>query len=133
MEYSFAAPTAAEFRALYLATGWGTPALETCERALAGSWAVCVARDSSGELAGVGRLISDGALHAYVNEMIVREDARGAGVGAQILRRLVDAAERAGVVQVQLFAATGRADFYARHGFVPRPTDAPGMDLPTAT
>jgi hypothetical protein len=51
-----------------------------------------------------------------VNEMIVREDARGAGV-----------------VQMQLFAATGRADFYARHGFVPRPTDAPGMDLPTAT
>ena len=72
-------------------------------------------------------------MHAYVNEMIVREDARGAGVGSQILRRLVEAAERAGMVQVQLFAATGRADFYERHGFVPRATDAPGMDLPTAT
>ncbi len=123
-------PAATEFRTLYLATGWGSPTEEHCARALAGSWAVCSARDAEGALVGVGRMISDGAMHAYVNEMIVREDARGAGVGAEILRRLVALAASAGVTQIQLFAARGRAPFYARHGFVPRPDDAPGMEIP---
>ncbi|WP_062463853.1 GNAT family N-acetyltransferase [Demequina soli] len=132
MDCSLEAPTAAEFRALYLSTGWGAPTEEQCARALAGSWAVSSARDASGALVGVGRLISDGAMHAYVNEMIVREDARGAGVGAEILRLLVEAARAAGVTQVQLFAARGRAPFYARHGFIARPDDAPGMEIPQA-
>lgn len=123
-------PTPEEFRALYLATGWGTPTEDHCGRALAGSWAVCSARESDGSLVGVGRLVSDGAMHAYINEMIVREDARGREVGAEILRLLVGAARAAGISQVQLFAARGRAPFYARHGFVARPDDAPGMDLP---
>ncbi len=124
------APRADEFRALYLATGWGAPTEDHCARALAGSWAVCSARDPEGVLVGVGRLVSDGALHAYVNEMIVREDLRGSGVGTEILARLVETARCAGITQVQLFAARGRAPFYTRHGFVSRPPDAPGMELP---
>ncbi len=125
-------PTAAEFRAIYLATGWGEPTEEHCARALEGSWAVCSVRDTQGALVGVGRMISDGAMHAYVNEMIVREDVRGAGVGAEILRRLVATANARGITQIQLFAARGRAPFYARHGFIPRPDDAPGMEIPPA-
>ncbi|MEV8241404.1 GNAT family N-acetyltransferase [Microbacterium testaceum] len=129
MRYSLEAPTAAEFAALYAETGWGEWPLDTFERALSGSWAVCAARADDGALVGVGRLISDGALHAFVTEMIVAAGARGGGVGAEILRRLVAEARRRGVHDVQLFAARGRAAFYERNGFVPRPADGPGMDL----
>ncbi|MDQ1137690.1 GNAT superfamily N-acetyltransferase [Microbacterium sp. SORGH_AS 1204] len=129
MRYSFDAPTAAEFAALYAQTGWGEWPPGTFERALAGSWIVCCARDDAGALVGMGRLISDGALHAFVTEMIVAETARGAGVGAEILRQLVAEAHRRGVRDVQLFAARGRAAFYERNGFVRRPLDGPGMDL----
>lgn len=129
MRYSFEPPTAAEFATLYAETGWGEWPPDVFERALAGSWAVCVARGDDGALAGMGRLVSDGALHAFVTEMIVAETARGAGVGAEILRRLVAEAHRRGVRDVQLFAARGRAGFYERNGFVPRPADGPGMDL----
>lgn len=131
MEYSFAPPTAAEFQALYGETGWGAWDPERFARALSGSWVVCSARDEAGRLVGIGRLISDGALHAFVTEMIVSEGVRGTGVGGEVLARLVDEARRRGVEDVQLFAARGRASFYEQRGFVRRHEDGPGMDLDT--
>jgi len=127
--FSLTPPTAAEFATLYAETGWGEWPAETFERALAGSWVVCVARDDDERLIGIGRLISDGALHAFVTEMIVSERARGRGTGAEIVRRLVEEAHRRGVRDVQLFAARGRTAFYERNGFVRRPEDAPGMQF----
>ncbi|MFZ4895271.1 GNAT family N-acetyltransferase [Plantibacter sp. Mn2098] len=129
MEFSFLPPTASEFKTLYDETGWGARDTECFARALSGSWIVCAARDEAGSLVGIGRLISDGALHAFVTELIVADGRRGGGVGAEILRRLVSEARRRGVEDVQLFAARGRSDFYERHGFERRPNDAPGMDL----
>lgn len=132
MQFAFAHPSAAEFRSLYDPTGWGRWDVERFERALSGSWLVCTARDGDGRLVGMGRLISDGALHAFVTEMIVAEDARGSGVGGEILHRLVEESRRRGVDDVQLFAARGRAGFYERNGFTRRPDDAPGMDAASA-
>ncbi|WP_181439433.1 GNAT family N-acetyltransferase [Curtobacterium sp. MCBD17_032] len=103
--------------------------LDRFERALSGSWIVCTVRDDAGRLVGMGRLISDGALHAFVTEMIVTEEARGGGIGGQVLARLVDEARRRGVDDVQLFAARGRAEFYERHGFERRAESGPGMDV----
>lgn len=129
VHYSFSPPTAAEFKALYDETGWADWNVDRFERALVGSWVVCSARDDAGRLVGLGRLISDGALHAFVTEMIVTEDARGLGMGGEIITRLVAEARRRGVEDVQLFAARGRAGFYERHGFERRPESGPGMDL----
>ena len=131
MLLSFDPPTPAEFVQLYAGTGWGSLDPDRAEQALAGSWLVCVAREDGpdGALVGMARLVGDGALHAFVTEMIVREDVRGQGVGAQILDRLVTESRRRGVHDVQLFAARGRAGFYERNGFRRRPDDAPGMEL----
>ncbi len=129
VDVSLSPPSASEFKALYDETGWADWDLERFERALTGSWVVCTVRDDAGRLIGVGRLISDGVLHAFVTEMIVAEGARGAGVGGQILDRLVEEARRRGVHDIQLFAASGRAEFYERHGFVRRPDSGPGMDV----
>lgn len=129
MHYSFSPPAAAEFAALYDETGWGSWDVERFAQALEGSWVVCSARDDAGRLVGIGRLISDGALHAFVTEMIVTETGRGSGIGGEILARLVGEARRRGVDDVQLFAARGRAGFYERHGFERRPESGPGMEL----
>jgi GNAT superfamily N-acetyltransferase len=127
VELSLDPPTAAEFAALYAGTGWGTLDEGTAARALDGSWLVCTARDEHGALAGMGRLLGDGALHAFVTELIVREDLRGRAIGAALLNRLVEESAARGVHDVQLFAARGRVPFYERHGFERRPDDAPGM------
>lgn len=129
MHTSLVPPTAREFKALYDETGWADRDVACFERALQGSWVVCTARDDDGRLVGIGRLVSDGALHAFVTEMIVTGAARGTGIGAQVLAHLVAEARRRGVDDVQLFAARGRAPFYERNGFVRRPEDSPGMDL----
>jgi GNAT superfamily N-acetyltransferase len=122
-------PSAEEFKDLYEETDWGDWSVSRFESALAGTWIFCSARDSAGLLIGIGRLISDGALHAFVTELIVRGDARGRGIGAQILARLVAEAQNRGVSDVQLFAAKGRSAFYERNGFERRPDDSPGMDV----
>lgn len=122
-------PSASEFKALYDETGWADYPVEAFAAALEGTWVLCTARSAVGELVGMGRLISDGVMHAFVTEMLVAEKARGRGLGALILARLVAEAERRGVRDVQLFAARDRQGFYERNGFVPRAVDAPGMDL----
>lgn len=128
-----AAPDAAAFKALYDTTGWGPR-----ERppgfyagALAGSWASCAAWDGA-QLVGFARVISDGALHAFICEMIVAPAAQGQRIGAELLRRLVARCHAAGILDIQLFCARGKEDFYRKQGFVPRPGDAPGMQYVAA-
>jgi len=121
-------PTAIELEALYATTGWGEHDRSVFERALAGSWLVATAQ-RDGKLIGIGRVISDGVLHAFITEMIVAPKERGAGIGAELLQALVTACAERGITDVQLFAATGRRAFYERNGFAARPEDTPGMQL----
>ena len=69
--YSFDVPRPEEFKALYDGTGWGDFSLDVFQRALHGSWLVASARQGD-TLIGMGRVISDGVLHAFVTEMIVQ-------------------------------------------------------------
>jgi len=74
-------------------------------------------------------VLSDGVLHALIVDVIVMPEMRGHGIGTEIMRRLVARCQEAGVLQVQLFSARGKRDFYERLGFVVRPDDGPGMEL----
>ena len=119
-------PDAAVFRALYDSTGWGRRPTQDFAQALAGSWAVCTAWQGERPV-GIARVISDGCLHAYINEMIVLPEAQGQGVGRELLLRLLARCQAAGIRDIQLFAAAGKSGFYRGLGFAPRPDDAPGM------
>lgn len=125
-----AAPSADDFKSLYDTTGWGPPcrAADFYRAALVGSWHSASAY-SDGQLVGFARVISDGHLHAFITEMIVRPDHQGRGIGSGLLAAVLDACHRAGIGDIQLFCAKGKAPFYARHGFVERPDDAPGMQF----
>lgn len=122
------APLPGEFAALYDATGWADAALDPAlaDAALRASWRVAVAR-LDGRLVGVGRVIGDGVLHAFVTELIVAPEMRGAGIGRSLLDTLVRECLAHGVTAIQLFAAQGRLDFYRRAGFEAREDDSPGM------
>jgi N-acetylglutamate synthase-like GNAT family acetyltransferase len=62
--------------------------------------------------------------------VIVLPELRGRGIGTQIVERLVARCREADVLQVQLFSARGKREFYERLGFAARPDDGPGMELP---
>lgn len=83
------------------------------EAIIAKSTAYVTARDS-GKLVGFGRLLSDGAVIAYINNMAVSAQYQGQGIGKAILERLV---ETAGNVK-SIFLYSDTADqFYLDHGF----------------
>ncbi|MBZ8142142.1 GNAT family N-acetyltransferase [Rubrivivax gelatinosus] len=123
-------PPAAAFKTLYDSTGWGPRERGEAfyAQALAGSWCCCAVWDGE-RLVGFGRVISDGRLHAFVTEMIVAPAWQQRGVGRTVLQALLARCHAAGITDIQLFCAEGKAGFYERHGFVARAPSRPGMQF----
>ncbi len=122
-------PSGAQLCALFETTGWNREYHATPEElghAVANSQFVVTAYLGD-RLIGMGRVVSDGILHAMIYDMIVDPAYQRQGIGAQILRRLVEWCIEAKIRDIQLFCARGKRAFYERNGFGARPTDAPGM------
>lgn len=113
-------PTIDEYADLCTAVGWA-PVLnfDAAPASLARSLLGVVAtRD--GRVVGMGRVVGDGAIYHYLQDVVVHPDLQRSGIGDAIVGRLVarihaQAPERA---FIGVFAATGTAPFYERHGFV---------------
>jgi GNAT superfamily N-acetyltransferase len=113
------APTEA-IVALYRAAGWWRDGRDEPEQIAAlvrGSFRFVVAREGDGRVVGMGRAIADGVSDAYIQDVVVLPERRGHGVGAQIIRRLVDECECSGVLWIALIAEPGTTAFYTRLGF----------------
>ncbi|MEL7465136.1 MAG: GNAT family N-acetyltransferase [Pseudomonadota bacterium] len=98
----------------------------TAQAALAASLGGATAA-RGGALLGFGRIVGDGVLNLYIQDLIVAPEARRAGLGGALLSVLTGEAERiagGAPALLGLFAAEGREAFYARQGFTSRP--APG-------
>jgi GNAT superfamily N-acetyltransferase len=122
-------PTAAEYAELRRHVGWNVVDPAAVARALTASLAGVVARDRAGELVGMGRVVGDGGVYLYLQDVIVRRAWRGRGLGTTITEALLDRIRALGAsgTFVGLMAAEGAAPFYERFGFVRRPDDRPGM------
>ncbi|MGE5338977.1 MAG: GNAT family N-acetyltransferase [Gemmatimonadota bacterium] len=72
-----------------------------------------VARDPQQRAIGTARLLPDG----HIGRVAVLREARGAGVGAALIRSMLQAARERGHVEVVLSAQMHALDFYRRLGF----------------
>lgn len=72
-----------------------------------------VAYDANGKAVGTGRLLPD----AHIGRMAVLTTARGLGVGAKILRALMEEAQARGEPAVRLNAQQSAENFYLKEGF----------------
>ncbi len=122
-------PPADELWRVFATTGWNdeyhlSPAELTAS--FEASWVVLGAYEDD-RLVGVGRVVSDSAVHAMIYDLIVVPERQGTGIGQELLARLVERCTKAGIRDVQLFCAKGKRSFYEKRGFVARPEDAPGM------
>ena len=100
-------------------------------RGLAASLFGVVLLAPDGETVGCARLVGDGGIYFYVQDLIVAPEHQGHGLGDVLLDEVRGHLEReapAGAF-VGLMAAQGEAGFYSRRGFAPRPQDGPGMSL----
>ncbi|WP_326567196.1 GNAT family N-acetyltransferase [Amycolatopsis rhabdoformis] len=71
---------------------------EQVEAAVAGSWRVVGAYErATGRQVGFARAFSDGVSSAYLGDVFVVEDARGSGLGKEIVREMIDNGPGAGL------------------------------------
>ena len=99
--------------------GWGTIDEATARRTLdAAAFTVCL-RDESGRLAGLARVMGDGALYFFLADLIVAPQFRGGGHGETLMRAVVDYFDRAARpgATIALVPMAGREAFYERFGF----------------
>jgi len=106
---------------LYRAGGWwheSPEARAVIPAMIEGSFCFLVARQGE-RLIGMGRVISDGVSDAYIQDVVVRNEWRGRGVGAEIIRRLTQFCVDRRIGWIGLVAEPGTQPFYERLGFGP--------------
>lgn len=82
------APTIAEYRAICTAVGWAAVInLEAAPRSLANSLYHVVALHGA-QVIGMGRIVGDGAMYFYLQDIAVVPEYEGHGVGRRIVDRL---------------------------------------------
>ena len=111
---------------------WKPLTEEQAEKAIAGSLLTVVAYDDDMPV-GMGRIVGDGAVICYIQDLIVIPEYQGPGVGQAIMESLIDYVKEIRLpdtqIMLDLMCATGREDFYKKYGFIARPTEklGPGM------
>lgn len=68
-------------------------------------------------LIGMGRVISDGVSDGYIQDVVVRREFRKRGLGAIIIRHLVEFCQKNGLEWFGLVAEPGTSHFYQKLGF----------------
>ena len=105
-------------RELYLENRWidenADPAFPG--NAFANSFAVAGAFTSDGQLAGVGRAISDGVSDAYIQDIMTAGAFRRQGVGTMVTQALVAELKKRKIEWIGLVGVPGTEKFYAGCG-----------------
>jgi ribosomal protein S18 acetylase RimI-like enzyme len=104
-----------QLAAIFTAAGWGWRAADRTKLAalVEGSRFVVSAHDSE-RMVGFARAISDGVTNAYVSTVAVLPDYRGRGIGAELVKRLLEGKDG---IRFVLHAGPGVQDFYRKLGF----------------
>jgi ribosomal protein S18 acetylase RimI-like enzyme len=126
------APSVDELRALHRAVGWQELPDDDAAVAegLAGSQYAAVVTLHDRAVACV-RLVGDGGIYYYIQDLIVRPEHQGKGLGDALMEEVwLYLGEHARPSTfVGLMTAEGKAGFYERWGFTVRPPGRPGMAL----
>ena len=111
-----------QLRELYCEAGWieAGDAAEFLVPAITGS-TVAAGAFENGELVGFGRALSDGCSDAYIQDVVVRKDHRGRGIGREIIRFLEVELRCKGVDWIGLVGEPGTEGFYSRLGLKRQP------------
>jgi len=118
----------AEYQTLRAAVGWPEVADEAVARGLAGDL-FSVAAELDGHTIGCARVVGDGGIYLYVQDVIVLPPHQGRGIGKCLMDRVIAFVDSVSGhhTTVALMAAKGVVPFYEKYGFVTRPADGPGM------
>lgn len=112
--------------------GFSKTPLEQTEKSLKNGLFSVVA-ECDGKRVGMGRLVGDGIMYWYIQDVAVLPEYQGKGIGKAIVKRLMQYVEENSIpgtyTTIGLMAAKGKDKFYEKLGFISRPSDTfgPGM------
>lgn len=86
-------PTVAEYQVLRAAVAWPKVGAQQVEQGLVSDlYAVCAER--AGETIGCARLVGDGGIYIYIQDVIVLPKYQGLGLGRRLMERVMAQIER---------------------------------------
>ena len=111
---------AEDFVRLRIETGFAEVPVEHARKALQNGL-INVSAIYNGELVGMGRLVGDGAMYWYLQEIIILPKFQRKGIGTMIVNHLVDYAKANSVTgkftTIGGVSAKGKEPFYEKLGF----------------
>lgn len=117
-----------EFQLMRNSTGWDPIEDNVVEKALENDlFSTCIYDDEL--LIGMGRVIGDGAIYFYIQDVIVLPQYKGEGIGRMIMENIEKFIAQSAHKNsfIGLMAAEGVHEFYKNYGYKVRPDNAPGM------
>lgn len=111
---------------LYRSQGWwdGPDNPELLNAIIKGSHCFIIARNDK-EIIGMGRAISDRTSDAYIQDVTVKKNYRGKGIGKYMVKMIIDRLHADGVFWIGLIAEKGSHGFYEAIGFKPMTNSTP--------
>ncbi len=114
-------PTGEEYEALCRAVGWRDDVNFTVARAALAASLFHVVAEIDGETVGMARVVGDGAMFFYVQDVVVAPRHQAKGIGARLIQAIRDwlIANAPPMAQAFVFEAEGKHEFYRKLGFEP--------------
>jgi len=128
MKYEERKVSLEEYQYLRKSVGWGNTDTAATKEGLENSL-YSVAVVENGKVIAIGRVIGDGGLYFYIQDLMVHPEYQNKGIGKSLIKKLMDyiiSNAKSGAF-VGLMAAKGLKKFYEPYGFKVRDEDAPGM------
>ena len=92
-----------------------------------------VVAECDGKNVGMGRLVGDGVMYWYIQDVAVLPEYQGKGIGKAIVQKLMQYVEENSIpgtyTTIGLMAAKGKDTFYEKLGFISRPNDTCGAGM----
>lgn len=111
---------AADFIRLKVVAGFMDRPVKQVEAALKNGL-LNVSAICDGKVVGMGRLVGDGAMYWYLQDIIVLPEYQGKGIGTSIVNRLIEHVKHSVIpgtgIELGLSAVKGKESFYERFGF----------------
>jgi GNAT superfamily N-acetyltransferase len=123
-------PSVEDFLSLRNKVGWGELDANLAERSLTNSlFQVTIYHNE--QLIGMGRVVGDGAMYFYIQDVIVDPSYQKRGIGAALMEEiegyLRNATNKGSTIG--LLAAQGKEDFYTKYGYTQRPNSSLGHGM----
>ncbi len=130
--YTEELPSVKEYLDLRKSIGWHEISYDRANRALEQSLYTVSVREVN-QFIGFGRVVGDGNLYFYIQDVLVQPEYQRQGVGTGIMLKIMDYLDREAPLHsgsfVGLMIAPGLENFYGRFGFKRYPDDCPGMRI----